>query len=225
MSRRVTREAAESIRCEAARELALQFAAGRVVLVACEIHDAQQWLTLSGLCPYCVFEGRPPLIALGEACIDVVALVRERDEVLRFFDARAVQDEAAQAYVDRLGRAGPPEPVRVLVEVARERARQDAKWGPQDHPDADPVIVGLGLTGPDLCMELEIPSQERAKELCRAAGNRGADHWGAILVEELAEAVEAIGNDAALRAELVQVAAVAVAWIEAVDRRQAVSRG
>ena len=37
--------------------------------------------------------------------------------------------------------------------------------------------------------------------------------------------IEAIGDAAALRAELVQVAAVAVAWVEALDRRQAVSRG
>lgn len=109
----------------------------------------------------------------------------------------------------------------VLAQVAKERARQDAKWGPQNHPDADPVLLGRagGVDGQRLAEELEIPSAARAKFLCRMAGNRGADNWGAILVEELAEAVDAIGDDAALRAELVQVAAVAVAWVEAIDRR------
>lgn len=44
--------------------------------------------------------------------------------------------------------------------------------------------------------------------------------WALILLEEVSEAVEAIGDATALRAELVQVAAVATAWAEAIDRRQ-----
>jgi hypothetical protein len=44
--------------------------------------------------------------------------------------------------------------------------------------------------------------------------------WVDILEEEVAEAA-AESDPAKLRAELVQVAAVAVAWIEAIDRRAA----
>lgn len=111
--------------------------------------------------------------------------------------------------------------VRALTAVAAERLAQDAKWGPQNHPDADPVLLGRpgGADGQRLAEDLEIPNAARAKFLCRTAGDRGCDNWAAILVEEVSEAVDAIGDDAALRAELVQVAAVAVAWVEAIDRR------
>jgi NTP pyrophosphatase (non-canonical NTP hydrolase) len=83
----------------------------------------------------------------------------------------------------------------VLFEVETERMRQDAKWGEQNH----------------------------SNEL-----------WMAILTEEVGEAAQALLDsrykvvnparytpdvDAHLREELVQVAAVAVAWIEAIDRR------
>ena len=74
----------------------------------------------------------------------------------------------------------------VLMEIDRERMKQDAKWGEQNH---DPYL------------------------------------YGAILVEEVGEAMQAAlksqwegGDPHALRAELVQVAAVAVAFIECVDR-------
>lgn len=53
--------------------------------------------------------------------------------------------------------------------------------------------------------------------------------WFAILAEEVGEAAEAaLENDQGrgeLREELVQTAAVAVAWIEAIDRRLSVNKG
>lgn len=83
----------------------------------------------------------------------------------------------------------------VLNDVADERSRQDAKWGDQsDHSD---------------------------------------ERWLAILAEEFGEAAratleasvangspEADGWRANLDAELLQVAAVAVAWVEALTRRR-----
>jgi NTP pyrophosphatase (non-canonical NTP hydrolase) len=73
--------------------------------------------------------------------------------------------------------------------VHRERRAQDAKWGPQDHD---------------------------------------ATVWLAILAEEVGEAAQEVltqrvGKEAGnghgdLREEVVQIAAVAVAWIEALDR-------
>lgn len=75
--------------------------------------------------------------------------------------------------------------VEVLNEVASERARQDARWGEQNHED----LV-----------------------------------WGAILGEEVGEVSQAMledrfGRGGNLREELLQVAAVAVAWVECIDRR------
>ena len=119
----------------------------------------------------------------------------------------------------------------VLAEIAAERRRQDAKWGEQNHPDADPVILSrLALDGtygtPEavalrLAQEYEIPTAARAKRICQTEAASGGATWIGIAVEEVAEALEAVaaGPDA-LRAELVQAAAVFVAWIGALDRRR-----
>lgn len=82
--------------------------------------------------------------------------------------------------------------IEVLDEVQRERVKQDRKWGQQNHVGA---------------------------------------HWLAILMEEVGEAAQCVckadippvSHDTSvwrqgLRDELIQVAAVAVAWIEAHDR-------
>lgn len=77
----------------------------------------------------------------------------------------------------------------VYAEIARERFQQDQKWGEQNHP-----LVG----------------------------------WVAILMEEVGEAATAslssmygisVADRDKCRAELVQVAAVAVAAIECIDRQ------
>lgn len=73
--------------------------------------------------------------------------------------------------------------MRIVGDIARERERQDAKWG----------------------------SQRRNPSL----------YWLGILMEEVGETarevIEAVAS-ASLRRELVQVAAVAVCWLEALDR-------
>ncbi len=96
----------------------------------------------------------------------------------------------------------------VLREVAHERVRQDEKWGEQNHPD------GTGGSGAQADAELW-------RNACQQASSEGRVTWGLILGEEVAEAL-AESDASKLRAELVQVAAVAVAWIEAIDRRMEV---
>ncbi|HEY5834927.1 hypothetical protein [Streptomyces sp.] len=99
----------------------------------------------------------------------------------------------------------------VLAEVLAERVRQDDRWGQQNHPD------GTG----------NLSQQDRAKfarKWCEDAFGAGYGTWADILTEEVAEA-EGERDPARLRAELVQVAAVAVAWIEAIDRRTAAQDG
>ena len=108
--------------------------------------------------------------------------------------------------------------------IRAERARQDRKWGAQDHPDLCPVLTSrpCGATPQHHAEDLEIPTASRAKYLCDSAFVAGRAHWGAILSEEIAEAVEAaaLGDVDALRKELVQSAAVIVAWLEVLDRRE-----
>ena len=117
---------------------------------------------------------------------------------------------------------------KILGEITAERVRQDAKWGEQNHPDVDRVLTGrpTGCRVERMAMEYNIPSANSAREACDVAARIGQCTWAHILVEEIAEAVEAAtlaqlgqGPLAALRKELVQVAAVAVSWIEAIDRR------
>jgi hypothetical protein len=93
----------------------------------------------------------------------------------------------------------------VLKEVAAERGRQQETWGEQNHPDGTGTTSLRGAGG-------------LSRERCDAAFAEGNGTWEHILTEEVYEAF-AEQDPAALRAELVQVAAVAVAWIEAIDRR------
>lgn len=98
-----------------------------------------------------------------------------------------------------------PRSAKVLEEVSHERARQDARWGEQNHRDG---------TGGDQ----DKTNADLARQVCDDAFKTNAGSWALILTEEYAEAMAESAPDK-LRAELVQVAAVAVAWVEAIDRR------
>ena len=107
--------------------------------------------------------------------------------------------------------------------IRAERDRQDRKWGTQDHPDLCPVLTNQpgGSTPKQYADDLGIPTAASAKFICDTAFACGVGSWSAILNEEFAEAIEAaaLGDVGALRKELVQSAAVIVAWLEALDRR------
>lgn len=93
----------------------------------------------------------------------------------------------------------------VAREVIQERVRQEAKWGQQNHPD------GTGVPSMQA-------AAERSRLVCDLNFRRGKGSWADILREEFHEAL-AEADPANLREELIQVAAVAVAWVEAIDRR------
>lgn len=103
----------------------------------------------------------------------------------------------------------------VLSEVRAERARQDAKWGEQNHRDSygvEDLRASIRFT-----IGHESPARG-AQILNEGAVANGCPTWSLILLEEVLEAL--VERDAKkLRAELVQVAAVAVQWAEAIDRR------
>ncbi|ALY07409.1 hypothetical protein SEA_WIGGLEWIGGLE_87 [Mycobacterium phage Wigglewiggle] len=96
----------------------------------------------------------------------------------------------------------------VLDEIAAERARQEAKWGEQNHPDAYEELT------------YNLASGDCFKAVTEARSSFGMCSYADILLEEVAEAVDEAraGDKAALRTELIQVAAVATKWVEKLDR-------
>jgi len=105
-----------------------------------------------------------------------------------------------------MGRELGPD-AHVLAEIQSERARQDARWGEQNHPD------GTGYPFSRAAADI-------ARSNCQAAAEAGEVTWRLISNEEHAEAM-AESDPLKLRAELIQDAAVKVAWVAAIDRRLA----
>lgn len=95
---------------------------------------------------------------------------------------------------------------RILLEIAAERAAQDAIFGVQDLPD------GTGITG-------DTERANSARHVCDVMLERGEGTYRDVFYEEVMEAL-AESDPAKLRAELVQAVAVGVKWIEAIDRRE-----
>jgi len=108
----------------------------------------------------------------------------------------------------------------VLAEVAAERQHQDAKWG----RDRD-LPSGTGSW-------LQLPFYPHRAEVMAALAKRRTDRAAQaskttleqVLTEEYFEAL-AEDDPTQLRKELVQVAAVAVLWIETLDLRFPAANG
>lgn len=100
------------------------------------------------------------------------------------------------------------------ADVVAERDRQDRKWGQQSHPD------GTGARVEVVPLWDAVDFAEWAKHATDSSAQAGEVTWRHILLEEVAEAF-AESDPELLRTELVQVAAVAVQWVEAIDRRRA----
>lgn len=99
----------------------------------------------------------------------------------------------------------PPARRKIMRDIHVERERQLDRWGVQKHPD------GTG----SFAFQRTAEAQKQATD---TAASDGSLTWTHILAEEVAEAwaEAAIGK---LRAELVQAAAVIVAWLEDIDSR------
>lgn len=103
---------------------------------------------------------------------------------------------------------------RILDEVRVEREKQDAKWGQQNHSMVPP-------DGTDSLGKIHLFEHGRKADMWkdfndqRVAGKRLA--WDGILFEEVYEAF-AESDPVKIREEMIQVAAVAVAIIECIDR-------
>lgn len=112
--------------------------------------------------------------------------------------------------------------MKIFDEILAERQRQDAKWGVQNHPSH------AGMIGPGEIVLYSLPCTESARGTCDARFKAGIGSWLDIAIEEMAEvrdaALDAVNpftdaDEGAVRAELIQLIAVGVAWVEAIDRR------
>jgi hypothetical protein len=106
----------------------------------------------------------------------------------------------------------------ILYEVSAERQRQDQKWGEQNHPDGTgPEEHLLGMRCYDTMAFDYADIADRCKEATDANAAEGTVTFADILLEEVFEAL-AEADPAKVRKELVQVAAVAVQWVQKIDR-------
>lgn len=108
--------------------------------------------------------------------------------------------------------AGPDD--RILESVLAERRAQHSKWGEQNHPDGTgPQTTPLGHrhVASDLALSAKLSTDRATRQ--------GVLTWVDILLEEVFEALAEDDPDE-LRSELIQIAAVAVAWVGAIDRRR-----
>lgn len=117
---------------------------------------------------------------------------------------------------ERIVRTPTTQPV--LNEVLAERIRQDEKWGEQNWPSFNERIAPAHRP-----LYYGIIEEGAAKWRTEHRFKERAGSYADIFIEEVAESIEA-ETEELLREELVQVAAVAVAWIEAIDRRKAKER-
>lgn len=108
---------------------------------------------------------------------------------------------------------------KVTEEIRWERAEQDQKWGRQNHPDGTGPTVRVLEDTP---WSLDLRTGSELSDIFRSKCQKNTpetDNWRDILLEEVFEAMAEDDQDR-LRKELMQVAAVAVAWVECIDRRK-----
>lgn len=97
--------------------------------------------------------------------------------------------------------------LNTTAEILAERSRQDAKFG-ADREQPDGTGDGRATVYVEAMQKIVGRSMED-----------GSISWAAILLEEVSEALAEKPGSPNLRTELVQIAAVCVAWVENIDRR------
>jgi hypothetical protein len=110
--------------------------------------------------------------------------------------------------------------VNVLADVRAERARQFARYGTNENflDGTGPEVDWLGnVGGADDLTAVEIQEGLRKRYEAYEA-EYGVVTFRHLVAEEVAEAFQE-SSPARLRAELLQVAALAVSWIEKIDAR------
>jgi len=112
--------------------------------------------------------------------------------------------------------ADEPRVLSIVAEIVSERGRQDAKWGaPHDVPD------GTG-SGKRMLGRAFADIRDEVQAWVDRAAEEGTSTMSTVLLEEVFEAL-AESDEQKLRAELIQVAAVAAKWIQIIDERDTLS--
>lgn len=96
--------------------------------------------------------------------------------------------------------------MKLLELLDKEMDNQNFKWGEQNHPDGTGLMLYHVLA-------------DKTRKRCDEAVANGKVTWRHILLEEVYEAL-AEDNPKTLSEELVQVAAVALQWVGAIQRRE-----
>lgn len=111
---------------------------------------------------------------------------------------------------------------QLLTETREELLRAWLKFGQQDRPSFSAPLLTLASEGS--CWEPEqrnrfygVPTEEAAKRACDERFAKGEGTWADIFVEEMAEAFGAARQNE-IRMELIQTAAMALAWVATIDR-------
>ena len=104
----------------------------------------------------------------------------------------------------------------MIMRMMTEIWRQDEKWGEQNHPSFPSEEFTPHWRRPAYYC---IPTEEAAKSSTEAMFRAKQGTWGDILIEEVAEAIEAADDDHLIE-ELIQVAAVALQWAGSVERNR-----
>ena len=102
------------------------------------------------------------------------------------------------------------ETAAVVRDLLVRRAKNHAKWGPQHHPGGAFLKGPTGGTWQVVGAHLENIARTQLEK-------HHSVSWSAILAEEVGEALVA-GTPEQIRSELLDVAAVCIAWAEDIDR-------
>lgn len=116
-----------------------------------------------------------------------------------------------------IGKQTPQSMIDVLADVRNERMNQIARYGPQNDLEdgSGPSTRWLGPYTGDSAWDAEEILRQDYEDY---EEETGVVTWTHLLREEVAEALQE-SDLTRLRAELIQVAAVAVSWAESLDYR------
>ena len=103
----------------------------------------------------------------------------------------------------------------VVSDVLVERATMLSRWGDPSYPS----VAGLSYSVEARVGLYDLPTPEKARAETEGLRGSGDLDWATISVQSLSDAVSA-SDETARRIEVVQLAAVALAWVEDIDRQR-----
>ncbi|MFF9525386.1 hypothetical protein ACF1DV_25905 [Streptomyces achromogenes] len=139
--------------------------------------------------------------AVGVACAMAWAMGQERAAGLIDPEFAGVDEETVTPDLVRQ--------LRILDEIRRERAAQDARFGRQDA-----LPSGTGTAFEPAAVDIA----NSYRDACNTAFKEKIGTFRHVFLEEVFEAM-AEDDPARLRAELIQAVAVGVKWLEAIDKK------